>query len=57
MTHKETIKSVLINLRITEALSKELRRLDINVSEVCRSALLKEITKKGIDEKFKRKAI
>jgi post-segregation antitoxin (ccd killing protein) len=52
-TRKETIKSVLINFRITEALSNELKKADINISETCREALLKEVVFRGLQKKIK----
>lgn len=51
-THKETIKSVLVNFRITEGLSEKLKKLDINVSETCRMALIKEVTFREMEKKF-----
>lgn len=55
-THKESIKSVLVNFRITQGLYDDLKKQDINVSDTCRLALIKELTlkrmEKQIDKRF-----
>ena len=54
-TKKETKKEVLINLRITEHMASYIKLFDINVSDTCREALLKEIDKQATIEVEKNK--
>jgi len=49
----ETIKSVLINFRVTQKLADELQALGINISDTCRNALLQEVASRRLDKKLK----